>query len=176
MPRKLSEEIKEEIRTLHSQGVHVKEIAEQTGVSYSSVWGITKLTEKGFKTYGEYLEHLAQQKGFKTYSEYQVHLAQQRINPETGQAYASRTEYQEHLAQQRQKHPKNKELSGLINLKLEELGRNQSWLAEQLGVSGQTVSQYIQGKSIPSEKIRNKLSSVLKIGKRKLEDIIENSD
>ncbi len=61
-------------------------------------------------------------------------------------------------------------------MKLEELGRNQSWLAEQLGVSGQTVSQYIQGKSIPSEKIRNKLSSVLKIGKRKLEDIIENSD
>lgn len=43
------------------------------------------------------------------------------------------------------------------------MGRNQSWLAEQCGVSKQYISQIIYGKSKPSEKIIKQIAKVFKM-------------
>ena len=65
----------------------------------------------------------------------------------------------------------------MIDNRLKELGRNQSWLAEQLGVSKQAVSLYVQGKSKPKGEKLDKLFGVLNInnmGRPKiLDDLLE---
>ena len=69
--------------------------------------------------------------------------------------------YNEYLAQQRQNRPENRELGLLIKSRLVELEQNQSWLANEIGVTKQAVSLYIKGKAFPSEAILRKLSSSL---------------
>ncbi len=54
--------------------------------------------------------------------------------------FKNSSEYQEHLAKERKHRPQNNELSNLIKTGLKEIDRNQSWLAEQIGVSRQMVS------------------------------------
>ena len=75
------------------------------------------------------------------------------------------------------KRKKNKILSELIIKRLDELDKNQSWLAEKLGVTRQAVSYYTQGIIVPKEDILNKLLSILNSGKKNkikcLEDLLE---
>jgi predicted transcriptional regulator/heme-degrading monooxygenase HmoA len=89
MPDRIPEETKKEIRELYKQGNTPKWIARETGVSYSSVYGLTLAVKRGFKsnteyhkflvqrnnfaTLGEYADYLARQKGFKSYSQYRIH-------------------------------------------------------------------------------------------------------
>ena len=53
------------------------------------------------------------------------------------------------MARRRQSNPNNQALSDLINRRLQELGKNQSWLAGRIGLSRQTVSMYGRGKVLP---------------------------
>ena len=166
MPRKITDEQRQEAWKMYNDNYSIINIARKIGASYFSAWVMTEGRKKGFKNYSEYQEHLAVQKGFKNLSKYQEHLIVQK-------GFKNYSEYQEHLAVQRQKRYNNKKLSELINRRLKELKMNQSWLAQGLGVSRQMASNYFHGKSIPFNKVLKKLSSVLKIEKSRLEDIVE---
>lgn len=64
MPKRLPEETREEIIRLYDNdnGLTPVEIARQTGVSYSSVYGLTRVKERGFASRIEYREHLAKER------------------------------------------------------------------------------------------------------------------
>ena len=163
MPR-IPEETKEEIIRLYNNGdgLPPAEIGRQTGVSYSSVYSLTRLRKRTYP---------GTDKEFESKSRYLEYLAKQKTNPETGKKYASRNQYQECLARQRAKRPKNKALSNLIKERLDDLGKNQAWLAMKMGDTRPTVSRYIRGRSIPRDLPR--LFSSLKVPYKTLDDLLD---
>ena len=92
--------------------------------------------------YRDTRERLARRKGFNSDRDYQEHLAKAR-------GFTSRKEYRREMAKRRQTKPENQALSDLIHERLQELGKNQAWLALQIGRSRQSVSLYGQGKALP---------------------------
>jgi transposase len=111
---------------------------------------------------------------FESRSQLMDYQARQKINPETGLVFESRRQYQEHLYKQGQKRPENKVLRGLIERRLKELRKNQSWLSWQIGVSRETASIYTHGKSIPNKKRLERLFSALDVPYRTMEDLLED--
>jgi len=175
MPGKISEEKKKEIKKSYKTGISMSEIARQTGVSLTSVYGLTKLkqrinpeTGEKFSSKTEYVNYQLKQRinpetgeKFSSRTEYEDYSARQRINPETGEKFSSKTEYYDYSARQRAKRKENKELSRFIKKRLKELGKNQSWLAKELGVTRQSVSFYVYGRNIPEKENLNKLLNIL---------------
>ena len=92
--------------------------------------------------YRDNRERLARRKGFKSDLSYLDYLAQTR-------GFGSDTKYRKELARRRQSNQDNQALRDLINKRLQDLGKNQSWLARQIGRSRQSVSLYGQGKALP---------------------------
>ncbi|MDP3727934.1 MAG: helix-turn-helix transcriptional regulator, partial [bacterium] len=140
-------------------------------------------TGQPFASQTEYNNYHARQrtnpeigKKFASLTEYQNYHSKQRTNPETGKKFASLTEYQNYHSKQRMKRPENQELSDLVKRRLKELGKNQSWLAEELGISRQVISYYVKGKSIPKGDILEKLYSSLDVPYKTLDDLLEGSD
>ncbi len=82
-------------------------------------------------------------------------------------------EYQRKYREKRKiKRPYGK-LGGFLKDKLEELGKNQSWLARELGVSREIVSKYIKGVYFPREIGRGEeLCRILNIKYSDLEKIL----
>ncbi|MCH8150621.1 MAG: helix-turn-helix domain-containing protein, partial [Planctomycetes bacterium] len=72
------DEAKVEIRRLYDEGMIPAAIARQTGLSYSSVYRITKLLDLGFRSDIAYRDSLARQRGFESRLEYEQSLAQAR--------------------------------------------------------------------------------------------------
>ena len=112
-------------------------IARQTGVSYGSVYGLTRAAERGFESRTDYETDLARKRGFESYYDYTEHLAAERT---------ARIE--------------NRIVVDLVRRSVAKFGKNQSWLARELGVSRQTVSLYAHGKSVPREERLAKLLDV----------------
>ena len=146
MPKRISNETKEEIMKLYDNGSGLSpiEIARQTGVSYPSVYGLTRV--------------------------------RQRVNPETGQPFESRSQYQDYRERQKVNRPENQGLGGLIRRRLKNLGKNQSWLAEEIGVTRQSVSLYVKGRSVPKDDLLQKLYSSLDVQYGILDDLLEDFD
>ena len=144
----------------------LEEIADELNLTYSSVYENVRLPERGFATLHEYNKHLAQQKGFATLHEYNEHLAQQR-------GFATLHEYNEHLAQQRRQRTENQLFSSLLKGRLKEISKNQSWLAREIGISSAMVSNYINGKNVPTDKNFKKICQVLDLSYRTLDDIVK---
>ena len=198
MAKRLTDMSKRVMYRLKQDSMDYKEIADVFGVSYTSVYGATRLrerinpeTEKPFSSLAEYQEHLvkqrinpetkkpfssitelktyqAKQKGFSSLTELKTYQAKQK-------GFSSLTEYREHLAKQRQEIRINKELSDLILISLHEMGKTQTWLAEMAGVSGQRVSQYALGKSIPHDKeVLRKLFVALHAPYKSLDEMMED--
>ncbi|MEK6830918.1 MAG: helix-turn-helix domain-containing protein, partial [Nanoarchaeota archaeon] len=94
MSKKIPEEKKEEIIRLYDKGngMSLKEIAQQIGVSYPSVYGLTKLKKR---------INPETKKQFESLYELQDYQARQRINPETKKQFESRSEYDDYQARQR---------------------------------------------------------------------------
>ncbi|MDP6642073.1 MAG: helix-turn-helix transcriptional regulator [Candidatus Nanoarchaeia archaeon] len=144
MPRRIPDETKEKIIRLYDNGSGLSpaEIAKQTDISYSSVYGLTR--------------------------------AKQRVNPETGQPFESRSQYQEYTTKQRVNRPENQGLSELITRRLKELGKNQSWLAEEIGVTHQAVSLYAKGRTTPTDDLLQRLYSSLDVPYETLDDLLKD--
>ena len=151
MPRKISEETKQLMEELYNKGLSVAEIARKVNVSYATVYGYTKVKQKGFASRTEYHEHLAKQKGFASYGE-----------------------YRKYQAEQRQQKKSNQKLSGMIKQSLEKLGRNQRWLAEQLRITEGAVSRYISGKTKPRKSLQDSLFRILDLQYQTLDDLVES--
>ena len=218
MAKRITNGQREEVKRLYDKGLNPYKIARQTGISYSSVYGMTRIrqrvnpeTGKPFSSLGELQDYSARQrvnpetgKPFSSKAEYEDYNTRQRVNPETGKPFSSKAEYEDYNARQRvnpetgkpfnsqtkyndynarqkvnpetgksfssledlrdynarQRVNKNKELSDLVKSRLKKLGKNQSWLAEKLGVSRRIISFYCQGRSMPK---KEKLDALLKI-------------
>ena len=187
MVRKISDKKTQLIQKLYGEGLDVAEIARIVNVSYSTAYGYTKLrqrinpeTGQAFESISQLMDYQARhrinpetKKAFASRSQLMDYRARQRINPETGQAFESRSQYQEHLYKQGQKRLENKKLSSLIKRGLEELKKNQSWLARKMGVSRESASMYTRGKSIPNKERLERLFSALDVPYRTLEDLLE---
>ena len=137
MQTRISKKIKKLILKLSKKGISKPKIAKQTRVSYTTVYGLTSIIKKGFKSYHEYNKYLAEKKGLTL------------------------SEYQEGLAKARQKKPINRELSDLIKERLKELGKTRIQLAEEIEISRVSVDNYAKGRSIPNEKNLEKLFNAL---------------
>src|SRR3989344_6001535 len=190
MAKRLSAEIKEKITLLYDNGngLDISKIAQQIGVSYQAIYSLTRIrqrtnpeTGKLFASENEYNDYLIRQrtnpetgKLFASQNEYNDYHIRQRTNPKTRKLFASRTEYNDYHERQRTSRPENQELSDLIKKRLKELGRNQSWLAEEIEVTKQRVSQYVQGKSFPKEDVLQKLYSSLEVPYKTLEDFLDD--
>ena len=182
MASKISNKTKQLIKKLHSEGLSNSEIAKRADISRTTVYSHTHLEERGFASPSEYKDYLARQKGFESDSEYQQHLYQTkdfeshheyRKHLAKKQGYKSISEYQKHLAKKRQRRPINKKLSELINARLNAIGQNKVWLAEQLGIRKVTAYDYASGKSIPNDDILIKLFMVLRISHITLDDLLD---
>ena len=167
MARKIPQETRKEINRLYDEGLRPSEIARQTGVSYASVYGMTKVRQR---------ENPETVKQFASLGELQYYNARQRENPETGKQFASRGEYEAYQARQRSKKSRNKELSYLIKKRLKWIGVNQSWLAKKMDVSREAVRLYVAGRSIPKGENLRKLLDSLEIRKlpKCLDDLVED--
>lgn len=182
-------ETKRKILSLYHQKYSVRVIARQTGVSYLTVYGLTKLREKinpetgkpyaSIKEYYKFrIKHWINPetgKPFKSQTEYQDYRARQKINPETRKPYASYSELHNYQAKQRSKRTKNKEFSNLLKRRLSWVGVNQSWLAQRMGMSREAISQYINGETIPQgDNLKNLLSALeIKTLPKTLEDLVD---
>ena len=167
MRKRIPERAREEIIRLYDNGSGLSpaEIARQTGVSYSSVYGLTRIRQRVNPETGE---------PFESRNQYQEYTARQRVNPETGEPFESRSQYQEYTARQRVNRPENQGLSDLIKKRLKELGRNQSWLSREIGVSRQAVSKYVQGKYTPDNGVLEKMYSALEVSYQTLDDLLDD--
>ncbi|HLD00495.1 MAG TPA: helix-turn-helix domain-containing protein [Candidatus Nanoarchaeia archaeon] len=148
-----------------SRGEYQTHLAKQKGFSSRGEYQTHLAKQKGFASHGEYLDDLAKQKGFSSRGEYKDDLAKRK-------GFSSGGEYEDHLARQRQERPQNQELSDLIKKRLKELGQNQTWLSQQMGVSRQAVSYYVQGKVIPKGEHLPKLYSALEVPYNTLDDLL----
>jgi len=103
MGKRISEEVREEVERLYDKGkgLSSKEIARQTGASYSFVHGFVRAKKEGFASPEDYKKHLAKKEGFASVKKYKEHLARQRINPETGKLHASLYDYNKYRDTQR---------------------------------------------------------------------------
>ena len=140
-------------------------------------------TGQSFKSRGQLMDYQARQRvnpetglPFESLSQLMDYQARQRVNPETGLPFESLSQYQEYTARQRTNRPENQRLSKLIQKRLKELGKNQSWLAEKMGVTHQTVSLYVKGRSTPTDDLLKRLYSSLDVPYKTLDDLLENSE
>ena len=102
----MSETQRQQILDLAAQGVSMAEIASHVGVSGHSLFCLMRV--KGLTSRGAYREYQARQKidpktgeRFASFVQYREYLARQRTNPETGQHFSSRTELENYLARRR---------------------------------------------------------------------------
>ncbi|MEK6904614.1 MAG: helix-turn-helix transcriptional regulator, partial [Nanoarchaeota archaeon] len=58
--------------------------------------------------------------------------------------------------------------------RLEETGRNQSWLAGEIEVSRQMVSFYANGKNIPKNDVLKRIFKSLDVPYSTLDDLLDN--
>ena len=167
MPRRIPDETRKEIIRLYDNGSGLSpaEIARQTDISYSSVYGLTRARQRVNPETGQ---------PFESQSQYQEYTTRQRVNPETGQPFESQSQYQEYTTRQRVNRPQNQGLSDLIKRRLKELGKNQSWLAEEIGVTRQAVSLYVKGRTTPTNDLLQKLYSSLDVTYETLDDLLED--
>ena len=140
-------------------------------------------TRQPFESKSQYEDYHARQKinpetgqHFESKSQLLDYHARQRINPETGQLFESLSQLLDYQARQLVDRAENKGLSVLIRTRLKELGKNQSWLAGEMGITHQAVSKYVQGTSVPTRDLLKRLYSSLDVPYETLDDLLEDLD
>lgn len=138
-----------------SRYYYVLHTLRQRGFDSGHEYATDRIKRKGHESYQEYRDFLARQRGEVSFRE-QAHARYVRslgLPPEDYKKYvARRTEQSKKLPEK---------LSTLIRRRLERLGKNQSWLANQIGVSRQAVSSYTNRKTFPGPKFLIKIFSAL---------------
>lgn len=162
MAQRITDEEKEKIRELIQKGLSGKEISKKLNLNKNTASIYVSAFNKGFNSLIDYQNHLAKNRQYNSFQDYKESWAKKK-------GFSSHAEYNKYLAKQRQKKPEYQGLSNLIKEKLGELGRNQSWLAIELGISRQAVSQYVHGEIFPKEDVRERLDRILLMSKGDLE-------
>jgi hypothetical protein len=132
-------------------------------------------TEKGIFTReqisdSEYIQLMARRRinqdtgdFFKSNYEYSVYRITHTINPETGKFYKSLNERRLQLATVRKNLPKNLEYRQELRKRMNERGISTYGLAREVNLTHQTISNYINGVSAPSIRIRKRIERVLNL-------------
>ncbi|MEK6811606.1 MAG: helix-turn-helix transcriptional regulator, partial [Nanoarchaeota archaeon] len=95
-------------------------------------------------------------------------------NPETGKPFESLTELQGYQAKKARRRKANRKLEELINVSLNVLEKDISWLAERIGKSKGSVYSYANGKTIPKPPTLRKIFRELQTPFKTLEDLVED--
>ncbi len=162
MSRRITEQDKEKIKELMGKGLNVSDIARELNLNHNTASMYVATFNKGLNSVGDYQNYLAKNRRYDSFIDYIEDWAKEK-------GFKSFYEYNKHSTKERQQKPKYKELAKLIKDRLKELGKNQNWLAAQLGITRQSVSYYIQAKSFPKEEIQKKLDRILLMNKEDLE-------
>ena len=172
---RISQEKEKQIHELYDQDLSVSEISKRTGVPRSTVYSKTKLLDRinpeTGAPYTSSTEYLNQQatgkinpdtgKWFKTRQEYDNWLRFNKDNGEGGDylthvLHLKNTKYDRKKARQ-----EAAETYGMwISLGLTDIERDQIWLAKQIGVSGQSITNYVQGNAFPDKEVREKINAI----------------
>lgn len=163
---KVTDDYKEKIKELIRKGLSRKEIARKLNLNCHTTSMYVSAFNKGFNSLIDYQNHLAKNREYNSFSDYKEDWAKKK-------GFNSHAKYNKYLAKQRQQKPEYKSLAGSIENKLKELGKNQIWLAIELGISRQAVSQYVHGEIFPKEEIQEKLDKILLMSKDDLETRIK---
>ena len=191
-------EIVNAIHKLHEQGLSVAEVTRRTDVPYSTVFGYVTAKRKGLASYSAYQEDLARRRGSSSLSEYQKKLATRKgfashteykksLALGGGHAsygayldslyakrgFASRELYEIDLVERNRQRPETRALSDLIVRRLNEMHKDYSWLAEQLGINEQTIFNYRIRKSFPNRNLLRRLFDALQSGHQTLDDLLK---
>ncbi len=168
-------------RGFASRTKYEEHLAQQRGFASLNEYKKHQAQQRGFASLTEYEEHLVQQRGFASINEYREHLAQQRDFASLNEywehlaqqmGFASLNEYKKHQAQQRQKRPQNRELGNLVKRRLRELGKTQSWLAEQLEITEGAVSRYVSGETTPRKRRQGRFFEVLGLPYSTIDEVV----
>lgn len=86
MPNKIPEEVKTKIRELYSKGFRISEIVGHTGISYTSVYGLTRLRERinpetgnPFQSRSEYDNYRLKQRSEREYNKFLKNFINKRL-------------------------------------------------------------------------------------------------
>ncbi|MBI4983493.1 helix-turn-helix domain-containing protein [Candidatus Woesearchaeota archaeon] len=197
MAAKLNEQKVAEIKKLYEEKVPIQEIARRLGVSSGTAWRYTRAEELGYSSFADYIGKRAQERGFDDLEDYRNKMAQKNgfrskshynyiVMKESGAAareklnawahgkgFESYQDYSRHQDTLKQLRPENRILSGLIQMRLEEMGNSISWLAEQLGINQTTASRYYHGTRLPTVDVQERLFQKLELPYRTIDDIVE---
>ncbi|MFT4343628.1 MAG: helix-turn-helix transcriptional regulator [Candidatus Woesearchaeota archaeon] len=185
MSRRIPPNKREKITEMYSQGTPMKRIAEKVGVSYGTVYNLTRLRERTNPHTGKpyHSPHEASVAGvssrfnkeeirfYRSHRDYLDGRLQEWTNPETGEHFESMTDYLRFREKERSKRPENRQFAEWLSEQLHERGKT-AWLAEQVGISRQALYQYKNGKCLPSYDILEKINGVLGPAKP-LEQLLE---
>jgi ribosome-binding protein aMBF1 (putative translation factor) len=189
--KRITPEQRELAWQLYQQDKSISSIAKSLGISYFSARLMTYGREQGLQNTKDYANYLAERKAskapeapkicnpqkykesflkrhdFADQNEYNQDLAER-------QNFKNYTQYYQFQSKKRSKRAINKELKNLIINGLKNQGQNQSWLAEQLGKTRQTISLYSQGKIFPPKKVLKELISILELRRipKALEELV----
>jgi len=122
------------------------------------------------------VKEIAAMTGVSRYTVYTHTKLRQRINPETEQPFESLSQYNDYCARQRQNRATNRELSDLIPRELGRLGRNQLWLATQLGIDEAAVSRYVNGETTPRASLQGRLFEALGLPYKTIGDLVREKE
>ena len=166
MDRRITDEDKERIRELMQKGLSGKEIARELNLNGNTTCIYVTAFKRGFNSLIDYQQYLLKNRGYSSYQDYKKDWAKSK-------GYSSESGYNRDQRKNRQQRAEYKELSDLIKNKLKELGKSQNWLAKELCITKQAVSQYVHGESFPKEEIQEKLDRILLMSKDDLERRVE---
>ena len=178
----LQKETIEKMRLLYKKNLSTKKISERLKIPYSTVYVHTRVFSGEFNSPNEYHEHLAKQRGYKSFNEYRKQWVEEKgfnslskyIEYQVKKkGFETLSKYTEHLTKKKQEKEEYKKLKRILQENLKERGR-QSWLANQVNITSQAVSLYLQGKAIPKEKLLRNIFHVLNLPYKTLEDLLEN--
>lgn len=86
--------------------------------------------------------------------------------------YCSCTEYNLFLARRRQREPKYRALKWIVKTRLHALRKNQNWLAAEMGISRQMVSNYAHGNDLPRGEHTKEFFRALKTPFNSLDELV----
>lgn len=146
MAQQITQKQKDNISYLHKKGLNAAEISRELNIPYYRAYEHTYLANRNFNSKKDYESCMIKIRGYKSLYDYRKDLFEKRqtIYREIG-------------------------FGDIVGKKLEALERNQSWLAEQVGISRQMASFIVNNKAFPSIETLTKIVSILLIKKDDLE-------
>jgi hypothetical protein len=119
----------------------------------------------GFDSEKDYQLHLLKERGFKSERDYAEFLARRK-------GYVSKAAYSKHLQEQHQEQPIYQKISWVITRFLIDHGKDQKWLAEQIGATRGAVSRYTTARARPGKQLEGKLIAVLGLQYKTLDELL----